>query len=90
MAQWVALWPVFDVYTREKGYEGGGLRGGAWWYQEASETHLRTTLDEILLKYMRRRQDEKNMHYGPGVTSVIDDWVVGDSGMETGDTEVSG
>ena len=26
VAQWVELWPIFEVYEREKGYEGGGCR----------------------------------------------------------------
>ena len=26
LAQWVVLRPIFEVYTRDKGYEGGGRR----------------------------------------------------------------
>ena len=35
MAQWVAVRPIFEVFSEEKGYEGGGCRREAWWYQEA-------------------------------------------------------
>ena len=33
VAQWVALWPIFEVYARGKGYEGRGRRKNAWWWQ---------------------------------------------------------
>ena len=47
MLQWVALRPIFVVCARETGYEGGGIRIDAWWRQEAPETQLRETLEEI-------------------------------------------
>ena len=37
-AQWMALRPIFEVYAREKGYEGVGCRRESWWNQEAAET----------------------------------------------------
>ena len=33
VAQWVALRPLFQVCTREIGYEGGERRRKAWWRQ---------------------------------------------------------
>ena len=33
VAQWVALHPLFEVFARDKGYEGGGLRRESWWLQ---------------------------------------------------------
>ena len=33
VAQWVALCSLFEVCTREKGYEGGGRRKKVWWRQ---------------------------------------------------------
>ena len=31
VAQWVALWPIFEVCTVEKVKEGGGIRRDVWW-----------------------------------------------------------
>ena len=36
MAQWVALRPLFGVYTRDTGYEVGKRRRKVWWRQEAT------------------------------------------------------
>ena len=47
MAQWVALRPIFEVCTREKGYEEGGQRRDPWWKQEGPYNILRATLEEI-------------------------------------------
>ena len=44
VAQWVALRPLFEVYERETGYEGGGRRRKAWWRQEAAAIKLWSTL----------------------------------------------
>ena len=35
VVEWVALWPIFDVFVRETGYEGGGKLQVPWWGQEA-------------------------------------------------------
>ena len=48
VAQWVALHPIFEVCAREAGYEGGGCRRVALWRQDAAETQIRETLEEIL------------------------------------------
>ena len=47
VSQWVALQPIFEVCTSEKGYKGGGRRRDAWWNQEALEAQLRETLEDI-------------------------------------------
>ena len=44
VAQWVALRPLFDVYSRGTGYTGGGRRREAWWQQEATKIQFRATL----------------------------------------------
>ena len=36
VAQWMALRPLFKVFTKETGYEGGGRRRKVWWRQEAT------------------------------------------------------
>ena len=56
MAQLVALSPLFEVCSRETGYEGGG--GGwekVWWRQEAIEKQLRATLEESWEDNRRKR-----------------------------------
>ena len=55
VAQWVELQTLFEMCAGEKGYGRGGLRRDAWWRQEAVETHLRTTLDEILEEARKRK-----------------------------------
>ena len=54
VTQWVALWPTSKLYARETSYEGGGRRRDAWWRQEAPETQLRSTLEEISCEARRR------------------------------------
>ena len=60
VAQWVALRPIFEVYTGEKGYEGGGIRRGVWWSQEAAEKQFRSTLAEISGEAKRRQRGERD------------------------------
>ena len=36
VAEWVYLWPIFDVCVRETGYKGGGRLLMLWWGQEAA------------------------------------------------------
>ena len=36
VAEWVALWPIFDVCMKETGY-GGGLRYPLWRKAEAEQ-----------------------------------------------------
>ena len=45
--QWVALHLIFEVFTREKGYEGRRCRRGPQWQHEALENILRSTLEDI-------------------------------------------
>ena len=54
-----ALWPIFEVCAGEKWYERGGCRKDAWWHQEVSDKHLKTTLNEILWEVRRRRRGER-------------------------------
>ena len=55
VAQWVALRPLFEVCSRETGYEGGGLRRKVWWSQDMTEKQLRTTLEDSRESKRRRR-----------------------------------
>ena len=48
VAEWVDLRPIFNVYTRETGYNLGGNMGLPWWIQAAAEKHLKVTLEDIL------------------------------------------
>ena len=41
---WVALWPIFEVCSKESGYAGGGKFLEPWWRQEAAEQQLRPML----------------------------------------------
>ena len=54
VAQWVALRPLFELCARETWCEGGGRRREAWWFQEAIEKQLGSTLAEISREYKRR------------------------------------
>ena len=54
VAQWVALRLIFKVCARDTGYEGGDFRRDAFWRQEAAETQIRETLEEILRETRRR------------------------------------
>ena len=56
MALWVALQPIFEDCTGEKGYGGGGSRREEWWHQEEAEKQLISTLEEISPEAKRRRQ----------------------------------
>ena len=55
VSQWVALQPIFEVCTGEKGYEGGGLRRDTLWRQEAAEKQLRETLAEAREERSKRQ-----------------------------------
>ena len=56
VAQWVALQPIFEVWSGETGYEGGGHSREAWWRQEAVDKQLWETLEEILWEARSRRR----------------------------------
>ena len=60
VAQWVELRPLFEVCTRETGYEVGGPRRNVWWRQEATEKKLWATLED-LWEYKRRRRSGGEM-----------------------------
>ena len=62
MAQWVALRPLFEVYARETGYEGGGRRTNMWRRQEVTKKQLQATLEELReAKRSRRSGGEMGM-----------------------------
>ena len=48
VAQWVALWPIFEVCRWEMGYEIGEQRRTPWWRQTAAGDLPRDTLKWIL------------------------------------------
>ena len=48
MAEWVDLRPIFDLCSRETGYEGGGKLQVPWRRQAAAEKQLKVAVEEIL------------------------------------------
>ena len=60
VAQWVVMSPVFELCVRDTGYEGGERRSDERWCQEALETRLSETLEEIFWESRRRRRGERN------------------------------
>ena len=60
VAHWVVLRPIFGMCERETSQEEGGRRRDAWRRKEATETHHRATIKEILQEYRRRRQGERD------------------------------
>ena len=73
VAEWVALRPIFEVYAKETGYEGGGRLREPWWRQTAAEKQLRATLEDILVAAMeRRRQEPSRRGGGEGVEEESD------------------
>ena len=64
MAQWVALWTLFEVCARETGYEGGGRMRKVWWRQEATGKQLWATLkDSQKAKRRKRGGGEMGIQY---------------------------
>ena len=62
MAQWVAILTLFELCTRDTGYEGGGWRRKVWWRQEAIEKQPWATLEESWeAKKSRRSGGEMGM-----------------------------
>ena len=55
VAKCVALRPIFEVFTGEKGYEMIGLRREAWWSQEVTEKQLWETLTGVSQEANRSR-----------------------------------
>ena len=73
VAEWVALRPIFEVYAKETGYEGGGRLREPWWRQAAAEKQLRATLEDILVAAMEwRRQEPSRRGGGEGVEEESD------------------
>ena len=44
VAEWVSLWPIFEVCVKETGYEVGGKLRETWWRQAAAEQQLEANL----------------------------------------------
>ena len=64
MAEWVALHNIFDVFTREMDYEGGGRLCVLWWRQEAAEKQLKVTVEVISAAARVRRRQESGRRGG--------------------------
>ena len=60
VSRWVVLRPLFEVCTRETGYEGVGRRREAWWRQNATEKKLWATLASSQ-EAKRRRSGGENV-----------------------------
>ena len=57
VVEWVSIRPIFDVCTREMGYEGRGILQVSWRMQKVEEDNLRVTVEAILAAVrVRRRQ----------------------------------
>ena len=65
LAERAALRPIFKVFAKEKGYEGGGRAHGQWWRQTSAERQLKTTLKDILAAAWERRR-QKSGRRGEG------------------------
>ena len=64
VAEWVSLWPIIDVFTRETGYEGGGRLWVLWQMQETVENQLKVAVEEILAAARVRRKQESGRRDG--------------------------
>ena len=64
MAEWVSTRPIFDVCTRETGFEGGGRIRVPWWRQNSAEGQLRFMVESILSASRVRRQQEPGRRDG--------------------------
>ena len=60
VAEWVSLRPIFDVFARDTGYEGGGRLRVPWRRQEAADNQLKVTLEVISEAARVRRQQESD------------------------------
>ena len=64
VAKWVALWPIFEVYAKDMGYEGGGELCEPWWRHAAAEQQLEAKLKNISAGAGEWRQREYDRHGG--------------------------
>ena len=60
VVEWVSLRPIFDVFARDTGYEGGGRLRVPWRRQEAADNQLKVTLEVISEAARVRRQQESD------------------------------
>ena len=58
VVEWVSLRPIFDVFARDTGYEGGGRLRVPWRRKEAADNQLKVTLEVISEAARVRRQQE--------------------------------
>ena len=47
VAEWLDLWNIFEVCTKETGYNKGGRLQDPWWRQVAAEKQLKATLKDV-------------------------------------------
>ena len=94
MAEWVAFCPILEVYDRETGYEGGGMRWDLWWRQTAARKQLSATLKEIP-EAARERHWKSGRRGGGGGYKGAEESEYGagsdgyrDAGTDTGETQV--
>ena len=94
VVEWVALMPILEFCNRETGYERGGRQRETWWRKMAAWKQQRTTLEEISVAAMVRRQESSTSRRGEGEGGgEVADYDSGRegpwySGMETGDARV--
>ena len=60
VADWVALWPIFEVCAKDTVYEGGGKLCEPWWRQEDANQQLEATSKNISEAAGERRQRESD------------------------------
>ena len=68
--EWVDLWPIFEVCTKETDYGGGCNIRVPLWRHAAAEKHLRVTLGEISEAARERRRREPGRS-GKGEGGVV-------------------
>ena len=54
MVEWVDIRPIFDVCTRETGYNIGGDPWVLWWRQAVGEKQLKVMVEDILVAAKER------------------------------------
>ena len=101
VAEWVALQPIFEVYSKETVYEGGGRLREQWWRQTALEWQPNTTIkifwqqrgiggDRNLTGVVRARDERKNWALVVMGEVREDDRIFWYDGTETGESWVVG
>ena len=60
VSEWSNLWPIFEVYAKDTGYEGDGKLRESWWRQVDEEKQLEATLKNIPAAAGERRRRESD------------------------------